>query len=147
MSLPVHTRAAEAGDVARMVELFGQLGYANTAADVRERLGAHFGSRDDRVFVAESDGVICGVVVVVVLHPMHLPAPRATISALVVDENMRSRGVGAVLVQRSEQHAADTGCSHLELASRDFRTRAHAFYEGIGFVEVRKRFVKELGKL
>ncbi|MES3025560.1 MAG: GNAT family N-acetyltransferase [Pseudomonadota bacterium] len=145
MTRALHTRAAEAGDVPRLVELFGQLGYANSAADVQARLATHFGGPDDRVFVAESDGAICGVVVVVLVHPMHLPAPRATISALVVDEDLRSQGLGAVLVRCAEQHATGRGCSHLELASRDFRTRAHAFYEGIGFVEVRKRFVKELG--
>jgi GNAT superfamily N-acetyltransferase len=138
------TRQAEPGDAGRLVELFQQLGYANKGAAMHERLLGQAAQLDDRIIVAENAAQIVGVIVVNIIQPIHSAEPWAMVSALVVDENTRSAGVGAALLEQAQRHAGAMGCSQIELSSNVARTRAHAFYLRHGFVEVRMRFVKKL---
>jgi GNAT superfamily N-acetyltransferase len=52
---------------------------------------------------------------------------------LVVDEGRRSCGVGAGLVGQAEAWAVARGAKQLGLRSNVLRTRAHAFYERLGY--------------
>jgi GNAT superfamily N-acetyltransferase len=134
-------RSAQEHDASRLSELFVQLGYAAIPAGRLARLLLH---PDIDVFVAQDRHAVQGVLVLNVFHPLHVAQPWAVISALVVDETLRSQGAGAALVEAAQQAAAGRGCAHVELSCSARRTRAHAFYESMGFEEVRKRFMKKL---
>ena len=138
----MNIRSAESTDAEKLVELFQQLGYANEINALTERLQVRFAGRDDQVFVAEAESKILGVLVVNYIRPLHEQGIWAMISALVVDQSLRSKGVGAALLAHTERHVAEMGCTHMELSSSESRTRAHEFYLRHGFAEVRKRFVR-----
>lgn len=140
----MEVRPAQAKDAERIAELFVQLGYPDAAAGLAQRLAALQAGGAADVLVASSGGAVHGVLVMNVFSPLHIARPWAVISSLVVDDMVRSGGVGAALIARAQQAAHMRGCAHLELSCSERRTRAHDFYLAQGFQEVRKRFLKKL---
>jgi GNAT superfamily N-acetyltransferase len=72
--------------------------------------------------------------------------PRAEVAGLVVDASCRSRGIGAMLMARTEEWAREHGCAAVTLRSNVIRERAHRFYERLGYqiVKTQKSFRKTL---
>lgn len=68
----------------------------------------------------------------------------AKICYLCVDENMRSKGVGHLLVKEAEKQAKRRGCDRMELHSGMQRPLAHQFYLREGYIEAPKYFRKAL---
>ena len=129
-----------------MAELSGQLGYKATGAEIEKRLAALRASPDYAVFVAElPDGEVAGWVGVFVYRCVEADT-RAEISGLVVDERIRSSGIGRRLMERAEEWARRKGCSAVGLRSQVFREGAHAFYERLGYkhIKTQKSFRKDL---
>lgn len=137
-------RDARLEDASTLAGLFEQLGYAGALPGLEARLGQQLANPAARVLVATIDGSVAGALVLHVFAPLHVAQPWAVISSLVVDDRSRSHGAGAALVGAAEELARERDCAHLELSCSERRTRAHAFYEAQGFVEVRKRFKKQL---
>ena len=79
-----------------------------------------------------------------VMRVLHRPAPVGRISMMVVDESLRSQGIGAVLVAAAEEALAAQGCYMVEVTSHVRRTDAHRFYERIGYERTSVRLAKEL---
>ncbi len=129
-------RPACAEDTAAMADLFGQLGYPVSPQVLGELWLAPDPARE--VLVACLGEEIAGVLVWHWLSPLHVAPAWGLISALVVDEGARGRGVGAALLVAAEERA----CSQLELSSSLKREGAHRFYLAQGYVERPKRFVK-----
>ena len=59
--------------------------------------------------------------------------PFVEIEQLLVDENCRSAGVGTALMSRIEHDALERGIAMVKLRSQVHRTRAHLFYERMGY--------------
>ena len=57
------------------------------------------------------------------------------IESFVIDENMRGKGVGAMLMAASENFAKENGCEFIDLItlSRRRKDGTHNFYEKMGF--------------
>ncbi len=135
-------RKAVITDLPRLADLFFQLGYPNTVADLEQRWD-EFNSRDADCWVAANDEGILGVVTQNYVLPLSTTAQYAVVTAFVVDETIRRSGAGTALMRCAEQEAMARGCSHTELSSSMRRPMAHLFYEHYGFTEVPKRYVKE----
>ncbi|MCV3276655.1 GNAT family N-acetyltransferase [Aeromonas hydrophila] len=133
-------RPAYVEDVVAMADLLGQLGYPVSPQVLRDRWLAPDPARE--VLVACLGEAIAGVLVWHWLSPLHVAPAWGLISALVVDEGARGRGVGADLLVAAEERARAQGCSQLELSSSLKREGAHRFYLAQGYVERPKRFVK-----
>lgn len=140
----MNIRKAATDDLERIVELLAQLGYANEVEQVDRYLHELRQSSSGEVFVAQDGGNVVGVAVVHAIKPLHVQGTWGLLSALVVDDERRSSGVGASLLIAAEAFALQHGCSQLELSSSSARTRAHLFYERNGYQEKRLRFVKIL---
>lgn len=140
----MNIRAAASDDLERIVQLFDQLGYASDVAQVAKHLHELRQHRSGEAFVAEDGGVILGVAIVHTIQPLHVRGCWAVLSALVVDGERRSSGVGASLLAAAEGFALQHRCTQIELSSSVARTRAHLFYERNGYQEKRLRFVKLL---
>jgi N-acetylglutamate synthase-like GNAT family acetyltransferase len=138
-------RQAENQDLKQIVRLFEQLGYATDTEQVEKDLHALRRHAAGEVLVAEECGHVVGVATVHTMKPLHVRAPWALLSALVVDAERRSAGAGSSLLAAVEGFALQRGCSQIELSSSGVRTRAHAFYARNGYEEKRLRFVKILG--
>jgi GNAT superfamily N-acetyltransferase len=70
----------------------------------------------------------------------------AEVGGLVVDENHRGRGIGRILMQHAEQWARGRGCETVCVRSNVVRERAHVFYQGIGYdnIKTQRMFLKVL---
>jgi GNAT superfamily N-acetyltransferase len=147
VSEPVATEATvrEAGDgdvavVATAVEsLLQELGgrrpeRSELEAEVRALLEDPEGGS---VLIAEADGGTVGVLSASWQRAIHVPGVYATIQDLWVDEDWRSRGVGAELVEAIASQARARGVSRLEvgLPRETFAAIAstESFYRRNGF--------------
>jgi predicted N-acetyltransferase YhbS len=136
-------RRAEPRDTAALARLIGQLGYDAAEAEVAERLAA-MGAEGRVVLVAERDGAVIGCLSTSVMRVLHRPALVGRISMMVVDEALRSRGIGAELVRAAETELRAQGCYMIEVTSHQRRIEAHRFYERLGYAKTSVRLAKEL---
>ena len=98
-------RLPQLGDYDRMADLAGQLGYKCTGRDVRERLGEMQDSDQYLVYVAEfPGGEIAGWIGAYVFRSVETGS-CAEISGLVLDREVRSRGIGKLLLDAVEEWA------------------------------------------
>ena len=126
-----------------LAALIGQLGYDAGAGEVAERLAA-MAAEGRAVLVAELDGAVVGCLSTSVMRVLHRPAPVGRISMMVVDEKLRSRGIGAALVRAAEEVLAAQGCYMIEVTSHLRRTEAHRFYERLGYHKTSVRLARTL---
>ena len=136
-------RPAEPRDGDALARLIGQLGYDASAGEVAERLAA-MEAEGRVVLVAEIAGAVVGCLSTSVMRVLHRPAPVGRISMMVVDDALRSRGIGAALVLAAEAALAAQGCYMIEVTSNLRRTEAHRFYERLGYARTSVRLAKEL---
>ena len=136
-------RPAQARDCAAMAALIGQLGYHATPGEVAARLET-MAAEGRTVLVAEVDGAVVACLSTAVMRVLHRPAPVGRISMMVVDEALRSRGIGALLVRAAEHALAEQGCYMVEVTSHLRRTEAHRFYERLGYARTSVRLAREL---
>ena len=86
------------------------------------------------VYVATKGTDIVGSFELLVMDNLaHLGAPSAIVEDVCVDERLRSQGIGAAMMKFAMKVAASAGCYKLTLSSNLKRTRAHAFYQSLGF--------------
>jgi GNAT superfamily N-acetyltransferase len=96
------------------------------------------------VLVAQLGGKVAGCLSTSVMRVLHRPAPVGRISMMVVDEALRSRGIGARLVRAAEAGLAALGCTMIEVTSHVRRTEAHRFYQRLGYEQTSVRLAKAL---
>jgi N-acetylglutamate synthase-like GNAT family acetyltransferase len=137
-------RDARADDCHALAALIGQLGHPSSPAAVAarvERLGA---SDADRLLIAELDGEVVGLASVHISLSVEYDEPAAKLSAIVIGQRHRRRGIGEALVAAMEAEARRRGCCLLFLTTAERRADAHAFYRRLGFEETGRRFAKRL---
>ncbi len=142
----VKIRKTRLRDAGRIAELCGQLGYPTTVAQMKKRLAHVLKDRNGACFVAEvkDDGVIGWMHVSV--GALVEVERRAEVNGLVVDERVRSRGLGCKLLQAAEKWAQAHRCKGMSVRSNVFRHRAHGFYlrHGYEHYKTQKAFRKSL---
>lgn len=126
-------RPPRPGDYEAMAALAGQLGYPSTGPDVGRRLEEMRRSDQYAVYVAElASGRIGGWIGVYVFRAVELDG-FVEISGLIVDETIRSRGIGKMLLDAAEGWAREHGYEGMSVRSNTKRERAHTFYRRNGF--------------
>ncbi len=137
-----HIRTATLEDASELARLLGQLDFPVGTQDILARWH-NWNAAGNTALVAEgTQSRLVGVAVLHTMHVLHRPHPVGRISALVVDESERSRGIGGALVTAAETTLAKAGCGLLEITSNLRLTQAHAFYEHIGYTRTSFRFAK-----
>ena len=131
-------RTARPEDAEQIAPLLGQLGYPATAEQVRTRL-----QRVDAL-VAEQDGRILGLAATHLRHNLERDAPTCRLTALVVDEPARRRGIAKALLEAVIADAERRGCQRVEVTLRPERDAAKALYRSLGFEERPLRLVRLL---
>jgi GNAT superfamily N-acetyltransferase len=141
----VKVRSPRSEDYTRLAELAGQLGYLSTETEVAKRIAGFEDSQEYAAFVAEVRGEVVGWIGVFIYRCMEADA-RAEVNGFIVDERLRSHGIGSKLLARAEQWARERGCGTIGMKSNVIRERAHAFYERLGYkhVKTQKAFRKDL---
>jgi ribosomal protein S18 acetylase RimI-like enzyme len=86
------------------------------------------------LLVAEEDGQVVGTTFLAILPGFaHGTAPFGVIEYVVVDEKLRSRGIGKALMDYCKARCKEAGGYKIMLTSDKRRTRAHKFYRANGF--------------
>jgi GNAT superfamily N-acetyltransferase len=140
-----HIHPASLADAQRLAELANQLSYSSTPEQVAIRLRALRQAPEQAIFVAaDAHGLALGFVHVQVRHAVEHDS-RAEVISLVVDEQIRSRGVGRLLMEAAEAWARTQGMTTIVLRSNVMREQAHRFYERLGYhhTKSQKFFVKD----
>jgi ribosomal protein S18 acetylase RimI-like enzyme len=104
----------------------------STPAPAREQWQAIAAAEATLLLVAESpDGTPVGMLTLAVFA---IPTGvRAWIEDVVVDEDVRGGGVGALLVRRAVDLAFESGARTVDLTSRPSREAANRLYQRLGF--------------
>jgi GNAT superfamily N-acetyltransferase len=124
--------------------LLAQLGYPASAEAVARRLERLDASDADVLLLAEADDAVVGLGGLHTSLSLEYDQPAAKLSALVVDEAWRGRGVGKGLVTALEEEARARGCGLLFLTTNERRADAHAFYARLGFEHTGRRYAKRI---
>ena len=132
----------DAPEIARLLE---QLGYPASEEQARARLTTVAENADGMALVAERDGRVVGLVGLHLLPFLERDGRWCRVTALVVDEALRGKGIGRELIEEAERVAREKDCRCVEVSSGPRRADAHGFYERLGYEERRRRFQKWLG--
>ena len=142
----IKIRRAKSTDATRIAELSGQLGYPAKPAEIAQRLRKIKPASHHAVLVAESpERKVVGWLHASV-SPLLEVQLRAEVNALVVADDERSRGTGALLLRAAEQWARRRGCKNMSVRSNVIRDRAHQFYlrHGYEHYKTQKAFRKPI---
>ena len=100
------------------------------------------------IFIAEIEQEALGYVVCKLTERQESPFTYARrflmIDQIGVRPAARGWGVGAALIQRAEELAKELGVQRIQLDSWDFNSRAHQFFERVGFRRFIFRFWREV---
>ena len=135
-------RSAEISDASKIADLLGELGYDASPALVISKITVLADSRNDRVLVAEKDGIIAGVISLHVTELFHAAGKIGRITSLVIASDTRGEGIGKLLIDVADAFFMSNGCVRAEVTSGDHRLEAHAFYEARGYMPDERRFMK-----
>jgi GNAT superfamily N-acetyltransferase len=109
--------------------------------DYRDAFRAIAGDPDNGVWVAEVDGVVRGTLqLTTTRYVANRGAPVLWVEHVHVDARTRSRGIGEAMMRFAIAEGRRRGCLRVQLTSGKVRTRAHRFYERLGFVATHEGF-------
>ncbi len=141
----LEVRDAVIEDAAMIAALLGELGYPSQPEGVRARLARLLVHEGSRVFVAEREASVLGVLGLHRMSVLTSLSDIAMIIALVVTERDRRVGVGRLLIARAEDEARVWQCGRIMVTSAERRADAHAFYQHLGYEYTGRRFAKVIG--
>lgn len=139
-------RDARPADVEALAGLMTDLGYPSSPENMRERFGRISTHPAYHTLVAEHGGCVIGMAGLETGHYYGMDGGYARISAFVVADIYRRRGVGGALLRAAERRARREGADDIFLNSGTHRPNAHSFYEESGYEVTGYRFSKVLGR-
>src|SRR5699024_8098011 len=124
----------------------GELGYLTTTAEMEFRFSKISSNPIYNTQVAEKNGVIVGMIGMMLGFHYEKNENYVRIVALVVDSEYRKQGIGEKLIKKSEEWAKEQGANRIALNSgnRSERDDAHHFYIKRGFEGSATGFYKVL---
>ncbi len=139
----INIRPAVRADLPELIELMKALTItvseaesngASTLADYEKVFEEIERDPKHHLLVVEVDGKLIGSGdVLIVPNLSHRALPWAVIENVIVEENMRRRGIARELVMYMIGLARRSGCYKIGLSSDKRRTGAHRLYESLGF--------------
>jgi GNAT superfamily N-acetyltransferase len=135
-------RQLTAADAEAAAELCSQLGYPNSADDLRQRIEETARSADRVAFAAVLDGQIVGWIDAATERHLQSSA-CAVIGGLVVRDETRGLGIGRLLCLEVEEWARSQSIPVVRVRSQIKREDAHRFYLRDGYSKVKTSLVFE----
>jgi GNAT superfamily N-acetyltransferase len=114
----------------------GQLGYDVAASAIADRLQ----SRAEREVFVVLDGERVVGWAAVCAQETFVDGVGGYLEGLVVDESVRSSGIGARLLDVVEAWARERGCTEIRVHSNVVRERAHTFYRRRGYAAIKTQY-------
>lgn len=130
-------------DSSSIHKLLAQLGYPQENGEVVEAIESYH-LDDYYLFVGEVDNTIVGFASLHWFDMFHARGKMGRITAMCVQEDLRSKGIGHKLLMATEDFLKGKGCVKVEVTSSLKRTLTHEFYAKNGYEINSKRFIKKL---
>lgn len=140
-----------------MVEEYSNLYYAdlfsllNSVYDStidQQTLEKNYIGKDKHILVAinkNNQPTLIGCAFVEFQYDYVRPKKIGYVTYVAVNENFRHQGIGKELMSAVENLCKYNNCSAIELTSANFRTKAHLFYDSLGFTKKATTvFIKEI---
>ncbi len=124
--------------------LLDELGYPTPEEEVKERLERINSDKTLKTLVAEIEGEIVGFIGLCKSYSYERSGCYIRITALIVSEQYREKGIGTRLLQAAEEWARLLNASCIVLSSGLNRKEAHKFYENKGFYIKGYSFFKDV---
>lgn len=136
-------RKARLSDLDALVRLYdhlrGGLSYTKRkpmlpTARHKKALATMFKDKHVQILVSESRAKLLGTCTLYMLERVYWQgAPWGVLDSVVVAPEAQGQGTGSQLIRHAIKLCKKAGCSQLNLTSNTQRTRAHLFYESLGF--------------
>ncbi len=137
-------RSATIQDCDAIQALLTQLGYANTASFLGERIETLLTHPDAMLFVYEKERKVLALLSLHIIPQIALLGAFLRISYFVVDESARNLRIGSELEAYATQIAKENNCDRIEVHCHSRRIDAHRFYERQGYLQSPRYYVKEI---
>ena len=136
--LSIVCRAAAREDIPALLRLYaqpelddGKVLSLPEAERCFERIASY---PDYGVHVALCEDRIVGAFALLIMDNLaHMGAHSAVVEDVAVDPEWQGRGIGTRMMKYAMQLCSGRGCYKMTLSSNLKRTKAHAFYESLGF--------------
>ena len=143
MTAKVTIRTMHVKDADAVNALTKQLGYAISVEQTKINIEAIANNKYCEAFVAVfKNEVVAWVTVASVVTLESLPFSE--IRGLVVDEQVRGKNIGRLLIDEVKQWCYDKKLERLRIKCNVLRKEAHAFYLHLGFIEKKEQKIFEL---
>jgi len=140
--MSIQIKEADRTHAGAIAQLLFQMGYPDSIEAVAKRIEEN--QRPDyKVFVAELNQQVVGVIVTHTYTYLHAAGLIGRIMTFCVDENIRGSGVGTKLLTFAEDYLASLKCIKVELNCNNRRTYTHQFYKQRGYEQTSLHFVKK----
>lgn len=97
------------------------------------------------LYIAELNGAVVGTFALLIMdNLLHLGRPSGIVEAVAVAPTFQGQGIGKTMMQFAMQQCRQANCYKLVLSSNLKRSKAHAFYESLGFIQHGFSFVVDL---
>lgn len=138
MDLSVSFREAAKEELSEILRLYAQPdlddGKVLPLSEALSRFERIAGYPDYKIHVALCEERIVGTFALLIMDNLaHMGAPSAVIEDVAVDPEWHGRGIGRRMMEYGARICERKGCYKMVLSSNLKRTRAHAFYESLGF--------------
>lgn len=140
----LNLRPAVQSDSQQIARLFEVLGHGLSASAIESRWNDWIAEQNSAIVAESQTGKLVGLVTLGYSRVIHRDRPIGRITALVVEPEYRSHGVGRELMTAAEQEFITGGCYRLEVISNNRFAEAHRFYEHLGYSNTGIRLHKEL---
>ena len=108
--------------------------HVTLGAGQREAFAAIDGDPNNQVYVAEREGKVVGTFQLTFIRQLSYGGCLvAQVESVHVHSSQRSHGIGRVMMEYAIGEARRRGALRIQLTSNVRRTRAHEFYERLGF--------------
>ncbi|MCB1955882.1 MAG: GNAT family N-acetyltransferase [Rhodocyclaceae bacterium] len=135
-------REARAEDAAGLVALLASLGYPGAEAFIGPRVHQLLSHPDSVLLVHDTGSGIRGFISLHFIPQLALAGDFCRISYLCVADGSQGQGIGTTLEAAAVARARARGCDRIEVHCHARRTAAHRFYEGHGYEDSPRYFVK-----
>lgn len=143
-------RKAKIEDSARIKEPIKQLGYDLTVEQVEKKVKAYLSQDMYEIFVAEEKGIVLGCITTITYESFCFKNGCCMhIETLIIEQNVRGKGVGNKLIEAVEEYAQSHNCDYIELLTLNSRRKdgTHNFYEKLGYQDQNKNELTYFAKM
>ena len=134
-------RQGKLADSSSIHQLLEQLGYPQHDDKVAQAIEL-YNKESYHLLVVEDDSMIAGFASLHWFDMFHSRGKMGRITAICIQDELRSKGIGHKLLLASEEFLKLKGCTKIEVTCNLKRTLTHEFYTKNGYTIDSKRFIK-----